>query len=139
MGAEMNLDRVWTIEVVEEWICIAVQVERVMPSVYPKMATPRIVHVRTWLEALWDELRDDDDKPKPQFQPTNKQVSMWEEVILRWLLLVDSGKDKKILWWRACGMSWNKIGRLLELERHTIANRHRRALEDLVKALNRKK
>jgi DNA-directed RNA polymerase specialized sigma24 family protein len=36
-------------------------------------------------------------------------------------------------------MSWARIGKKLELELHTIANRHRRALEDLAKALNRKK
>ena len=130
---------VWTAELVEEWICIAAQVERVLPPVGPLMARPRLILIRDWQEILWDALRDDEDKPEPRFQPTNEQVSMWEEVVLRWLPMVDSAKDTKILWWRACGKSWSRIGKKLGLERHTIANRHKRALEDLAKALNRKK
>ncbi len=136
----MNISHIiWTSELVEEWICIAAQVERAMPSVGPRMAQSRLVVVRDWQELLWDELRAEEDKPKPRFQPTNEQVSQWEMVVLRWLPIVDSGKDMKILWWRAYGMSWTRIGRKLDLERHTIANRHKRALEDLAKTLNLKK
>lgn len=136
----MNISNiVWTSELVEEWICIAAQVERVLPPVGPRMAQSRMVFVRNWQEMLWDDLRDDADKPKPRFQPTNEQISQWEEVVLRWLPIVDSAKDMKILWLRAGGMSWSRIGKKMELERHTIANRHKRALEYLAKALNRKK
>lgn len=131
----MNMERVWTAEIVEEWICIATQVERVLPKVGPRMAQARIDYPVDWLSRLWDELEE--DKPEPKFQPTNEQISIWEEVVLRWIPTIDSIKDRKILWWRACGMSWNRIGKKLGLERHTIANRHTRALEDLAKALNR--
>lgn len=136
----MNIGNVaWTAEIVEEWLCVAAQVERALPPVGPRMAKPRLIIVRDWTEMFWDELHDKEDKPEPRFQPTNGQVSQWEEVVLRWLPLVDSAKDTKILWWRACGMSWSRIGKRLELERHTIANRHKRALEDLAKLLNREK
>jgi hypothetical protein len=133
----MNLLNItWTSELVEEWIGIAVQVERVLPSVGPRMARPHIEYPTDWLARLWDEL--DDYKPAPRFQPTNEQVSMWEEVALRWIPMIDSVKDRKILWWRACGMSWNRIGKKLSLERHTIASRHKRALEELAKSLNKR-
>lgn len=135
----MNLEQVWTVEIVEEWICIAAQVERVLPRVAPKMSSVHLPIIKDWQEQLWDLLRDEDDKPKPRFQPTNEQVSMWEQVVLRWLPLVDSKKDMKILWWRGCDMSWNRIGKKLDIERHTVANRHKRVLEDLTKALNRRK
>lgn len=131
----MNLEQLWTAETVEEWFCIATQVERVLPKVGPRMAQVRIDYPVDWLSRLWDELEE--DKPEPKFQPTNEQISMWEQVVLRWIPMIDSIKDRKILWWRACGMSWNRIGKKLGLERHTIANRHARALEDLAKALNR--
>ena len=64
---------------------------------------------------------------------------MWEEVVLRWYPLVDSEKDRKILWWRSAGMGWARIGKKIGLERHTIANRHGRALEELARELNRRK
>lgn len=134
----MNISEIeWTSALVEEWIAIAVLVERVLPSVGPRMARPHIDYPVDWLSRLWDEI--DEEKPEPKFHPTNAQVSMWEEVSLRWIPIIDSVKDRKILWWRACGMSWNRIGKKLGLERHTIANRHERALEDLTKTLNRKK
>lgn len=108
---------VWTAELIEEWICIAAQVERVMPPVGPRMAQSRLIIVRDWQEMLWDALRAEEDKPEPRFRPTNEQVSQWEEVVLRWFPMVDSAKDMKILWWRACGMSWSRIGKKLDLER----------------------
>jgi hypothetical protein len=132
----MNLSSIeWTPALAEEWIGIAVLVERVLPGMGPRMARAHIDYPVDWLSRLWDEM--DDEKSEPRFQPTNEQVSMWEEVALRWIPLVDSVKDRKILWWRACGISWNRIGKKLGLERHTIANRHGRALEDLAKTLNR--
>lgn len=134
----MNLSSiVWTVELVEEWLQIAAQVDRALPKVGPRMAKPRMTFIRTWIELLWDEL--DKEKPEPKFQPTNEQVSMWEEVVLRWFALVDSEKDKKILWLRSCGLSWPRIGKKIGLERHTVTNRYKRATEDLVKALNKRK
>jgi hypothetical protein len=124
----------WTAELVEEWLFVAAKTERALPPVYRKgCGGKRIEYVRTWIELLWDELRE--DKPAPRFQPTNEQVSQWEEVVLRWLALVDSDKDKKILWMRACEIGWARIGRRVGLSRQTTAARHKRALEDLAHAL----
>ena len=133
----MNVESiVWTAELVEEWICIAAQVERVLPPVGPRTTRPRLIIVRDWQELLWDTLRDDDDKPEPRFQPTNEQVSMWEKVVLRWFPLLEDKQDIKILWWRACGMSWVRIGKKLELNRMTISKYHAAAIRNLVKLLN---
>lgn len=126
---------IWNRDLVEEWLQIATQVDRVLPPVKPGMQTNKITFYRTWVEMLWDEL-DPDNQPRPVFHPTNAQVSMWEEVVLRWLPLIDSTADRKILWWRSAFLSWVKIGKLLDIERHTVANRYNRALDELVSVLN---
>jgi len=126
---------IWNRDLVEEWLQTATQVDRILPPVMPRMQTNRITYYRTWLEMLWDEL-DPDYQPLPVFQPTNMQISMWEEVVLRWLPLIDSTADRKILWWRSAFVSWVKIGKLLDIERHTVANRYNRALDELVRLLN---
>lgn len=132
----MNLkDIEWTAELVEEWIGIAALTERALPPVYHKgCGGRRIEYVRTWIELLWDELSD--DKPAPRFQPTNEQVSMWEEIVLRWFPLIDSDKDKKILWYRSCEMGWRQIGKKVGATRQTAAARHAKALENLACKLN---
>lgn len=135
----MNLSNiVWTSDIVEEWLQNAARVERVLPPVGPRMATPKLTYIRNWIEMLWDEMRANEDKPAPRFQPTNEQVSMWEEVVLRWFALIDSEKDKKILWWHACGMGYVRISKRLGISRQTATNRYKRALEDLARALNRR-
>lgn len=126
---------IWNRDLVEEWLQTATQVDRVLPPVKPGMQTNKITFYRTWVEMLWDEL-DPDNQPKPVFRPTNAQVSMWEEVVLRWLPLIDSTADRKILWWRSAFLSWVKIGKLLDIERHTVANRYSRALDEMVRVLN---
>lgn len=126
---------IWDRDLVEEWLQTATQVERVLPPVKPGTRTSSMTYYRTWVEMLWDEL-DPDNQPRPVFQPTNAQISMWEEVALRWLPLVDSTADRKILWWRSAFVSWVKIGKRLDIERHTVANRYNRAIDELVKALN---
>jgi hypothetical protein len=132
----MNLKSIeWTPELVAEYLNVAARTERALPPVYHKgPAGRRLNYVRTWIELLWDKL--DDDKPAPKFQPTNEQVSEWEEIVLRWLPLVDSSTDKKILWLRACEMGWRRIGlKVGGLSRQTTSIRYRRALEDLTKSV----
>ncbi len=126
---------IWNRDLVEEWLQTATQVDRALPPVKPGMQTNKMTFYRTWVEMLWDEL-DPDNHPQPVFHPTNAQVSMWEEVVLRWLPMVDSTTDRKILWWRSAFISWVKIGKLLDIERHTVANRYNRALDELVSVLN---
>ena len=130
----MDLSHIeWTVELVEEWLHVAAKTERALPPVYTKGPAGRKWQiVREWYELLWDQ---DDDDYHPQFQPTNEQVSQWEEVSLRWYQLVDSGKDKKILWFRAREMGWARIGRKVGMTRQTAAARHKAALLDLAYSL----
>ena len=125
----MNLSQIeWTAELVEEWLNIAAKVERALPPVYRKgCAGQKWQIVREWYELLWD----DDKDIAPRFNPTNEQVSQWEEVVLRWLPLIDSDKDKKILWMRASEMGWARIGKAVGLSRQTTASRHKNAIADL--------
>lgn len=133
----MNLSRiVWTPELVEEWLEIAVKVERALPKVGPKMAQSRLKMVRDWLNQLWDEMDEDEKRKEPRFYPTNEQITQWEIVVLEWLPRVLDGRDKKILWWRACGMGWARIAKNLHFERHTGMRRHNQALEELARKLN---
>ena len=130
----MNLSHIeWTVELVEEWLNMAAKTERALPPVYRKGPAGRKWEVVCeWYELLWDQ--DDDDR-EPKFRPTNEQVSQWEEVVLKWFQLVDSGKDKKILWLRACEMGWARIGKRVGLTRQTVAVRHHSALRDLARSL----
>ena len=130
---------VWTPELVKEWLEVTVKVERAQPPVGPRMARPRMIIIRGWLELLWDELDEDERKREQRFRPTGEQVSMWEEVILRWYPLVDSGKNKKILWLRSGGMGMRRIGKVVGLSRQTTTHRYNSALANLVWQLNHPK
>lgn len=133
----MNLSNiVWTVELVEEWIAISAKVERVLPPVGPRKMKSHWPVVQDFISQLWDELDEEEKRKEPRFQPTNEQISMWEEVVLRWFALIDDVQDRKILWWHACGMGWARIGRKLGLNRMTIAKYHAAAIENLVKKLN---
>lgn len=122
----------WTSSLVEEWLSIAAKVDRVLPPVNNKTRVSQNWNViREWYELLWDQ----DEDVEPQWHPTNQQMSMWEEVVLRWFPLIDSDKDKKVLWLRACEMGWAKIGKKIGLTRQAAAARHKRALEQLTKTL----
>ena len=124
----------WTAESVHERLELAAKVERVLPPVYYKGYSGRKLDVvREWYELLWD--KEDKDR-QPRFQPTNEQVSQWEEVVLRWLRMVDNPIDKKILWLKACGMSFHKLSKKLNIERHRLSNEHRDALQRLARKLN---
>lgn len=123
---------VWSPELVEEWLEIAAMVERSLPPVYKKgYSGPKWQVLREWYELLWD----DTEEQKPQIRPTNEQVSIWEEVVLRWFRFVDSDKDKKIIWLRAMGAGWARIGKKVDLSRQTVAARHRRVIEQLASDL----
>lgn len=118
-----------TPEVVEECLQIASMVEKALPPVYRKgYIGQRWDIIRELDELMWDK---DEDPPPYKFQPTNQQVSLWEEVVLRWYPCIKSGKDKKILWMRSCGMGWTKIAKKLGLTRQTVATRHKKALQEM--------
>ena len=127
-------EKKWNKEKVIYWLKIAVLVDRALPPVKPPKVTGQKWDIlREWYELLWD---DDTEDLRMRLQPTNQQVSMWEEVVLRWFKLIDSDKDKKIIWLHACGLSFPKISKKIGLSRQTIIARHKAALERLVDSLN---
>ena len=136
----MNISNIkWTPELVEEWIDIAVKVERALPPVGQKPLRGQNFATQTdYISLLWDLLDDDRKNKEPKFYPTNEQVSQWEIVVLRWFPAISDKDDMKLLWWRACGMSWAKISKRLHYERHTCMRHYKRALETLSNKLNTK-
>ena len=131
----MNLNNVtWTPELVEEYLHIAALVEKALPPVYRTGITgQRWDIIREWHELLWDA--EDPDNRQYRFQPTNQQVSLWEEIVLRWFPLIEDGKDKKILWFRAKGLGWTRISKKMGVTRQTVYTRHKKAVEDLCQKL----
>jgi len=131
----MNIKHIkWDEETVQEWLQIAALVERCLPPVYHKgISGQKWQIIREWYELLWDS---DDEAQKPQIRPTNEQISMWEEVVLKWFALVDSTKDKQIIWLRAMGTGWTKISKRVNLSRQTVSARHARAISRLADSLN---
>jgi hypothetical protein len=130
----MNLSIIkWTPELVMEWLNIAAKVDKSLPPVkMPKVTGQKWDVLREWYELLWE---DDVSDVKPKWQPTNEQISMWEEVVLRWFKLIDSNTDKKIVWMHAAGMSWVKIGKKVHLSRQSVAAHHEKTINKLVEQL----
>ena len=124
----MNYNIKWTPSIIEDWLKVAAMVDKSLPPVRPsKVVGQKWDIVREWYEYLWDK----DDDIKPHIQPTNEQVSIWEEVVLRWFKLIDNTIDKKIVWMRACDMSWSRIGKKIHLSRQSVALHHKNTLQDL--------
>lgn len=130
----MNLSTVeWNVETVKYWLSTAAMVDKSLPPVMPpKVSGQKWDIIREWYELLWDK----DEDVKPRIQPTNEQISMWEEVVLRWFRLIDSDKDKKIVWMRACGVSYSRISKKIGLSRQTLTIRYNNAINTLVVSLN---
>lgn len=126
----MNYSQIdWTINEVENWLKLAALVDKSLPPVRPaKLVGQKWNVIREWYELLWDT---DTTDIRPYFQPTNEQISMWEEVVLRWFKLIDQPIDKKIVWMRACEISWSKIGKKVHLSRQSVAVHYKNAVEDL--------
>ena len=123
----------WDVETVKYWLDIAAAVDKVLPPVQmPKVTGQKWDIIREWYELLWD---DDDKDTRLQWHPTNEQISMWEEVVLRWFKLIDSNTDKKIVWMHTAGKSWVKIGKIVHLSRQSVASHYQKAIDDLVKKL----
>ena len=129
----MNLSSIeWDVETVQYWLGIAAMVDRSLPPVMPpKVSGQKWNIIREWYEFLWDKA----DDVNPRMQPTNEQISMWEEVVLRWFKLIDSNTDKKIVWMHSAGKSWVKIGKIVHLSRQSVASHYQKAIDDLVKKL----
>lgn len=126
----MNFSQItWTEEIVNDWLIIAAKVDKSLPPVkMPKVTGQKWDIIREWYEFLWE---DDNSDVEPRWNPTNEQISMWEEVVLRWFKLIDSNTDKKIVWMHAAGASWVKIAKKVHLSRQAVAMHHKKAIENL--------
>jgi hypothetical protein len=98
------------------------------------MAKLRIICAPTLEEKMWDEYNRTGDEVPP-FRPTNEQMSIWEEVCLRWFPLISDQCDKKIVWLRSCGMGWARIAKRTNTERHIASANYKNAVEKLAKHL----
>ena len=130
----MNFSQIkWTEATVIDWLSVAAKVDKSLPPVnIPKVTGQKWNIIREWYELLWD---DDTEDVQPQWQPTNEQITMWEEVVLRWFKLIDTNTDKKIVWMHACGQGWVKIGKKVHLSRQSVALHYNKAIEHLVNEL----
>ncbi len=126
----MNFSQItWTEEIVNDWLIIAANVDKSLPPVkMPKVTGQKWDIIREWYEFLWE---DDNSDVEPRWNPTSEQISMWEEVVLRWFKLIDSNTDKKIVWMHAAGASWVKIAKKVHLSRQAVAMHHKKAIENL--------
>ncbi len=131
----MNFSQIkWSKEVVEEWIGIAVLVDKCMPPVYHKgVSGQRLEIQRSWTELLWDA--EEIKKRTPKWEPTAEQVTIWEEVILRWFTKIPDGLDRKIVWLRASGASWPRIAKAVGVCRTTVISHYADSIDGLVKKL----
>ncbi|MFI3241204.1 MAG: DUF6362 family protein [Alphaproteobacteria bacterium] len=124
--------QVWDYEEVEEYLQIAAKVDKSLPKVVSKgYGTSSFVYIRTEAELFWN------DKEPARFKPTGEQVSIWEDVVLRWFSFIEAGEDKKIVWLRSCGMGWSRLGKKFSLTRQTVATRYKKAIKDIVFQLNK--
>ena len=130
----MNYTQIeWTENQVEDLLTLAALVDKSLPPVRPaKLVGQKWNIIREWYELLWDT---DTTDIRPYFQPTNEQISIWEEVVLRWFKLIDNPIDKKIIWMRACKISWTKIGKKVHLSRQSVATHHKNAIENLTEKI----
>ena len=80
----------WDVDTVKYWLSIAAMVDKALPPVTPpRVSGQKWDILREWYELLWDK---DQHDTRIRIQPTNRQVSMWEEVVLRWFKLIDKAK-----------------------------------------------
>ena len=130
----MNLSQItWTTDLITEWLEIAAKVDKSLPPVkIPQVTGQKWNIIREWYELLWE---DDTRDVQPKWQPTNEQITMWEEVVLRWFKLIDSNTDKRIVWMHACGRSWVYIGKRVHLSRQSVAEHHKKAIDLLTEKL----
>ncbi|MCT4575100.1 MAG: DUF6362 family protein [Alphaproteobacteria bacterium] len=103
-------------ELVEEWLKITAQVERVMPS-------PRL---RSFYGFTFEV------KEKDKFQPTQEQITIYEEVVLRWLKLIDDKEIMKLIWFRSNDMGWKRISKKFNISRQTAYKKYQNGIKDLV-------
>lgn len=125
----------WTRDKVKYWFSITTLVDRALVSRFPRVdGWDEWVIIKKWYNLSWDDHFEDF---KTQMRPTGEQIDIWRRVTQQWFQTIDSDTNKRIIWMRACNMSFPKIGRCLGLSRQNIIARYETALERLCERLNK--
>lgn len=125
----------WTKDKVKYWFGIAVLTDRALVSRYPRPdGWDEWVIIKKWYDLSWD---DHFDGFKTKMNPTSEQTDIWWRVTQQWFKTIDSDTNKRIIWMRACQMSFPKIAKCLGLSRQNIIARYETALERLCERLNK--
>ncbi len=124
----------WGKDKVKYWFGIAALADRALVSRYPHPdGWDEWVVIKKWYDLSWD---DHFDGFKTKMNPTSEQTDIWWRVTQQWFKTIDSDTNKRIIWMRACQMSFPKIAKCLGLSRQNIIARYETALERLAERLN---
>lgn len=130
----MNTTENWTKDKVKYWFAIAALTDRALVSILPHPAGWDEWNViKQWYCLAWDDRFDD---LKPNMPHTTEQQDIWHTVTGQWFKTIDSDQNKRIIWMRACRMSFPQIAKHLGLSRQNIIVRYETALGRLVERLN---
>ena len=124
----------WTKDKVKYWIAVAATADWALRSTFPRPdGWDEWNTIKEWHGLTWGDCFDGF---KTRMPLTNEQRTIWQTVTHQWLRTIDSDKNKRIIWMRACHMSFPKIARQLGLSRQTVIVRYETALGHLVERLN---
>lgn len=122
-----------TLEQIKEDLETAAYVERLMPPVRPpkyRCCMPDVVYTP-------EEIFYMDRRPVPP-RPTQEQVSIWEQVVLKWLPILDID-ERKLVWKRANHIPWKLLCYEFGLCKSNLCARHLNALTKIKFYLKGKK
>lgn len=124
----------WSSDKVKYWFAITTLVDRALVSQFPRQnGWDEWVVIKKWYDLSWDDHFEDF---KTKMCPTGEQMDIWRTVTQQWIKMIDSDTNKRIIWMRACHMSFPKIGRVLRLSRQNIIARYETAINRLAERLN---
>ena len=105
----------------------AAKTERMLPAAH------RANSLTYWPETTAkDWLNYASDTTQVRFTASHKQVSDYETAILL-ITKLPHIVDRKLVWARACGLSWARLGRQLNIDYRTVKRQHQDALVYLSK------
>ncbi|MBR1380198.1 MAG: hypothetical protein IJ560_01265 [Alphaproteobacteria bacterium] len=124
----------WSKDKVKYWFGIAVLTDRALMSRYPRPdGWGEWGIIKKWYDLSWDDHFDDF---KSKRNPTSEQIDIWGLVTRQCFKTIDGTTNKRIIWMRACQMSFPKIAKCLGLSRQNIIARYETALDRLTERLN---
>jgi DNA-binding NarL/FixJ family response regulator len=128
----MYNDYTWTSELVAEHCKEAISTERMLPEVTVqgyRQSMPDVIHTI-------QELRLMEPRRTIRARATPDAISRWEQMLewLTWLTI----EERKIIRWRASGISCKNIGRALKCDQSTIWRQWRCGLAKISSRLNKR-